>query len=116
MTTELYWTGQDDVEVFHDTQRNIEYWPSERPHEAPDEAVDWYLSFDGWSESPPDAVDSFDAGAFIDDSWQSVTAAIEDGEVDVHLNAVEEAEEARDPAPRDSVMSAIEDRRAHLSA
>lgn len=52
---------------------------------------------------------AFDAASFVDDSWQSVTAAIDDGEVDEHLDAVREAEEARD-SPRDSVLNALDER------
>lgn len=136
MTTELLWPrhgtfverspeGEDDQE-----RRYV----GEGIHEVPDHMVDAYLDA-GWerpdseeaapaaadqepeesdetdeAEAEPDAV-QFDAEGFVDDSWQSVTAAIEDGEADGHLDAVEAAEQDRDGDPRGSVQDAIEDRR-----
>lgn len=122
MTTELYWHGQSDVEVFHDTERNIKYHPSERPHNVPEDAVDWYLEFAGWSEEPDNGEDDdsypedFEELSFINSGdWREVKNAILDGEVDPFLEDVEEAEEARDPSPRGSVLKAIRDRREALS-
>ncbi|AUV81261.1 hypothetical protein C2R22_05950 [Salinigranum rubrum] len=91
-------------------------------YEVPEELVDEYLDHrsGGWERPTESDVDSegsedvsanaFDAAAFIDRSWQSVTSDIEDGAVDEHLDAVEAAEENRD-SPRDSVLSSISDRR-----
>lgn len=162
MTTQLLWTGTDDVDVFVDAENNDEYHSSERPHDVPDERVDWLLDHEGWerpdaqaaaetvrtlpanepvdadddadadadSESDGDgdavseaesdaegAAEPFDADAFIDDSWQSVQAAIRGGEVDNHLAAVEAAEQERDGGPReDSVLEAIDQRRGEVNA
>lgn len=140
MTTQLLWTGTDDVDVFVDTETNDEYHPSERPHEVPDERVDWLLDHDGWErpdaqtagdddtvrtlpasepsgEDESQAVDGFDADAFIDDNWQSVQSAIRGGEADGHLEAVEAAERDREGGPReDSVLEAIEQRRGEVNA
>ena len=52
----------------------------------------------------------FDAESFVDDHWQSVKSAIADGEADGHLDEVREAEHARDDEPRDSVLSALDNR------
>lgn len=96
--------------------------------EVPDDAVDRYLER-GWEQPDEDAAppvatqeteadadadeadaDGFDAEAFVDDSWQSITSRIEDGEADGHLDAVREAEASRDGEPRSSVIEAIEAR------
>lgn len=55
----------------------------------------------------------FDAAAFLDahDHWREAVSAIEDGEADGHLDAVRDAELARD-SPRDSVLDALDDREA----
>lgn len=61
----------------------------------------------------PDESESedFDAAGFVDESWQAVVAAIEDGEADGHLDAVREAEQDRDDGePRDSVIEALDNR------
>jgi hypothetical protein len=98
--------------------------------EVPDEMVESYLDR-GWErpdageseapepatqepeESEPDAdeaeAEGFDAAGFVDDSWQSVVARIEDGEADGHLEDVREAEQDRD-SPRSSVIEALEER------
>ena len=101
--------------------------------EVPDAMVDQYLDR-GWErpddadaatdEAPPAAeqddpaepeeaeadADGFDAEGFVDESWQAVTASIEDGEADGHLEAVREAEQNRDGDPRDSVIEALDQR------
>lgn len=119
MTEELLWNGTEDVEVFHDSQRNIEYHVSERPHDVPDDAVEWYLSFEGWEppdETGMDAADDFDVSNFLDRSWQTVCAEIRDGIVDGQLDAVEAAERSHEGGPReDSVIDAIEKRRDELA-
>jgi len=66
---------------------------------------------DGDGESEPDAdgdAEGFDAAGFVDDSWQSIVAAIEDGEADGHLEAVREAEQERDGEARTSIIEALD--------
>jgi len=99
--------------------------------DVPDAMVDQYLDR-GWErpddaatdEAPPAAEqddpaepeepeadgDGFDAEGFVDESWQAVTASIEDGEADGHLEAIREAEQDRDGNPRDSVIEALDQR------
>lgn len=117
--TELFWRGTEDTDVFLDTKRNIEYHPSERPREVPDEAVEWYLSIDGWehpSDEEPPSDAEFDAHEFVDRHWQTVTAAIRHGAVDEELDAVEAAERGRDGGPREeSVLETIDERRQELN-
>jgi len=55
------------------------------------------------------ADEGFDAAGFVDESWQAVVAAIEDGEADGHLDEVREAEQDRD-SPRSSVIEALDQR------
>ena len=101
--------------------------------EVPDDVVDLYLDR-GWerpdadteeataavdqpdpeaaAEAEADAEsedDGFDAAGFVDESWQAVKAAIEDGEADGHLEAVRDAEQDRD-SPRSSVIEAVDQR------
>jgi len=52
----------------------------------------------------------FDAESFIDDHWRSVADAISDGEVDAHLDAIQDAEYGRDGDPRSSVIEALDER------
>ena len=99
--------------------------------EVPDAMVDAYLDR-GWErpdadsteESPaatdqPDPAEAaeaeadaegFDAEGFVDESWQAVVAAIEDGEADGHLEDVREAEQNREGDPRTSVIEALDQR------
>ena len=135
MPTELHWPRRSR---FHDPQGadgEEVYFEGPGTYEVADEKVDQYLER-GWEhpeeaegdESPPAATqeadteesepdadeaegDGFDAAGFVDDSWQSVTTRIEDGEADDHLDAVEAAERDRDGEPRSSVIEAVEDRR-----
>ena len=98
--------------------------------EVPDAMVDAYLDrgwerpdADGSTEEAPAAAsqpdpaeaaeaeadaEGFDAEGFVDESWQAVVAAIEDGEADGHLADVREAEQNRDGDPRDSVIEALD--------
>lgn len=62
------------------------------------------------AEPVPDETEGFDAAGFVDESWQSVVASIEDGEADGHLEAVREAEQNREGDPRSSVIEALEAR------
>lgn len=61
---------------------------------------------------------AFDAAEFVAGHWNAVASGITDGEADGHLQAVEEAERARgdDGGMRDSVATALEDRRAETGA
>lgn len=82
--------------------------------DVPADAVD-HLRSRGWVDPPdadgePEADESFDADAFADRPWQTVTSAIDDGTADGHLDAVEAAEKERDN-PRSSVLEAIAERR-----
>lgn len=92
------------VETFRD--RGWEQPPEEQDESAP-AAVE--------QEAEPDAdesdADGFDADGFVSESWQSVVAAVEDGEVDGNLDAVQAAEQDRDGEPRSSVIEAIEARK-----
>lgn len=136
MSTELHWPRES---TFHDP-RGVDgdelYFEGPGTFEVPDQRVDHYLDR-GWqqpeeaepSDAPaaaaqepePDAdsgeateegaSEGFDAAGFVDESWQSVTSQIEDGEADDHLDAVEAAERDRDGEPRSSVIEAIEERR-----
>lgn len=136
MATELHWPrratfveGSSDGE---DTEERRYIGPG--TFEVPDAHVESYLNR-GWErpdgdseaaaaavEQPdPDAAaeaeadaesaedDGFDAAGFVDESWQAVVAAIEDGEADGHLDAVREAEQDRD-SPRSSVIEALDQR------
>lgn len=123
-TTELHWPRKG---TFQDPDRDAEY-VGPGTFEVPADAVDQYLNR-GWeqpsSEEGADAPAAapqepateeteedagFDAAGFVDDSWQAVVARIEEGDADGHLDAVKEAEQNRDSDPRDSVLSAIEER------
>lgn len=104
--------------------------------EVPDDHVEAYLDR-GWEQPDPDTAtaaveqpepdaddeaeteadadaaddgDGFDAAGFVDESWQAVKAAIEDGEADGHLDAVREAEQDREGEPRSSVIEALDQR------
>lgn len=135
MTTDLYWHGQEDVDVFHDVERDTEYWPSEEPYGVPDEAADWYLSFEGWTEAEAataageddgdgddmagededsDSFFSVDIRDFLEAHWKTVTSGIYKGEVDDALDAVEAVERDRDRGARASVQRAIDHRRESL--
>jgi hypothetical protein len=135
MTTRLRWTRDNQ---FTDHRRGVTVRDGEGVYDVPDDAVDDYLDHPGWEEpedtaetsssseagesegdsgdNPEDdsgggSEDEFDAEAFVDDTWQSVMSAVEDGEADEHLNAVREAEQSRDGGPREgSVMEAIAER------
>lgn len=122
---ELHWPREGQ---FRDRSRDFTF-TGPGTTEVPDDAEEQYRER-GWqdppeeAESPPAAAqdeteadadaeaeaEGFDAEAFVDDSWQSVTSAIESGDADGHLDAVQEAEQNRDGEPRDSVISAIEER------
>jgi len=62
------------------------------------------------TEADADGDDGFDAAGFVDESWQAVKAAIEDGEADGHLADVREAEQDREGEARSSVIEALDQR------
>jgi hypothetical protein len=137
MATELHWPRRATFVVSgaegHDSEEHRYVGPG--TFEVPDAYVDQFLDR-GWehpgeaeseeapaaaSQPEPEAAaeaeaeaetDGFDAAGFVDDSWQSVVAAIEDGEAEGHLEAVREAEENREGDPRNSVIEAIETQQA----
>lgn len=47
---QLIWTGTDEQEQYHDDERNITYWPSERPVDVPEPTAAEYLEHEGWEE------------------------------------------------------------------
>jgi hypothetical protein len=64
-----------------------------------------------------DETAEFDADDFVDDHHATIRNAVEDGDVDDHLQAVEDAERARDGGPReDSVLQAITDRQEQVQS
>lgn len=93
-------------------------------HEVPDDVADDLLSHravteaDQSDDDDADGSDSgesedsgdFDAAAFVDQHHATVKNAVEDGDVDDHLSAVREAEEAREGGARDSVLQALQER------
>lgn len=128
--SELHWPRES---TFADVQDGDTVRYGQGTHEIPEDRVDHYLAR-GWERPEADQADTapepatqetepdaeadteadadgrvHDAEGFVDDAWQAVTAAIEDGDVDEHLDAVREAEQDRD-SPRDSVLNAIEER------
>jgi hypothetical protein len=134
MATELHWPRRSTfIEApSQGSDDQAHHYEGPGTYEVPDDSVDQYLDR-GWvrpeeadsgEESPAaveqdelaepadaDADDGFDAAAFVDQSWQAVTAAIEDGDADGHLDAVRQAERDRDDGdPRDSVLEALDER------
>jgi hypothetical protein len=66
----------------------------------------------GWhdpAEKTPEIV-----ATMADEQWNTVKSAIEDGRLDGHLDKLEVIEEDRSNGPRESVMSAIRERRAEI--
>jgi len=137
MSTELHWPRRS---TFIEAPRQgaddqSHHYEGPATYEVPDDSVDHYLDR-GWvrpeeaesGEDAPAAVepdepaepadadadteaDGFDAASFVDQSWQAVTAAIEDGDADAHLAAVRQAERDRDDGEaRDSVIEALDER------
>jgi len=130
MSTELHWPRRSTFVVYDDGDR-LEY-DGPGTYEVPDDRVEQFRER-GWedpetdagseapaaasqdtSEEPEEAEaeadgDGFDAAGFVDESWQAVVAAIEDGEADGHLADVREAEQDRD-SPRSSVIEALDQR------
>ena len=135
MATELHWprraTFIEAPSQGSDDQSH--HYEGPATYEVPDDSVDNYLER-GWirpddadaGEEAPAAVepdepaepadadtdaDGFDAAAFVDQSWQAVTAAIEDGDADDHLDDVRQAERDRDDGEaRASVIEALDER------
>jgi hypothetical protein len=131
MSTELHWPRRSTfVESSADGEDSEERrYVGPGTFDVPDELLDSYLDR-GWerpdadeSTEAPEAADQdasesdaepeaegFDAEGFVDESWQAVKAAIENGEADGHLEAIKEAEQNREGDPRESVIEALEDR------
>jgi hypothetical protein len=135
MATELHWPRRSTfIEApSQGADDQSHHYEGPATYEVPDDSVDQYLER-GWvrpeeadaGEESPAAVeqddpeesedadtdaDDFDADAFVDQSWQAVTAAIEDGDADAHLAAVRQAEQDRDEGEaRDSVIEALDER------
>lgn len=138
MGTELHWPRRSmfvepAAEGADDQERRFQ---GPGTYTVPDDMVEQYLDrgwqhpedADGAAEEAPAApdgpgtadpeldvatdgdVDGFDPDTFVADSWQSVVSAIESGRADGHLDAVREAEEARDGEPRSSVLEALQER------
>lgn len=111
---DLYWPRDAR---FRDTRRSF-LAEGEGVYDIPDDAEDQYRSR-GW-EDPPDDADDTDAGgtsgddeSFDEDAWmepgyQQREAAVLDGRVDEHLDAIEAAETS------ETVKEAVEERRAEL--
>lgn len=98
--------GGDDVETgetFEPTDAELQAF-GDRLEPSEDTAAETTATSDSSS-------DGFDVNEWYaeHDHWREVVTAIEDGEVDDHLDAVREAEQARD-SPRDSVLDAIDER------
>jgi hypothetical protein len=138
MATELHWPRRATfIEApSQGVDDQAHHYEGPATYEVPDDSVDHYLER-GWirpedadaGDDAPAAVeqdepaepadadadaepdDGFDAEAFVDQSWQAVTAAIEDGDADGHLDDVRDAERDRDDGdPRDSVLEALDER------
>lgn len=81
--------------------------------EQRDESPD--LTIEETVEEVTDGDGSFDADRFVDETdWREVRSAINEGEVDDHLDAIEAAEEGRDTPREASVLSTIDARRREL--
>ena len=99
-------------DVFVDATIDREYRAGE--HQVSDELAARYVSHPsgGWhdpAENTPEIV-----ATMADEQWNTVRAAIEDGRLDGHLDKLEVIEEDRSNGPRESVMSAIRERRAEI--
>lgn len=84
---------------------------AEGTHEVPDDVAADLLSHRAVIPADTDSGADFDAAAFVDRHHATVRSDITDGQADGHLDAVRDAEQSRD-SPRNSVLQAIDDRRA----
>lgn len=135
--------GEETVELRHERRAtsvvNGREYVGEGVHEVRQEDVDELLASGAWerpgdSDSGADGADeagtsqegetdvseqdaadtSTDAADWIARKWNAVKSDVEEGAVDARLDAVEEAERARDAGGRKSVLEAIDERRATL--
>lgn len=93
-----------DVE-FDDGEVILPDGPADQEDEPPDES-DTTTSAE---DEPSDDGDEFDLEAFLDDSYTDRADAVAAGEVDAHLDAIEDAETSQ------TVTDAIETRRDELA-
>lgn len=135
--------GEETVELRHERRAtsvvNGREYVGEGVHEVRQEDVDELLASGAWerpgdSDSGADGADEAgstgegetdvseqdaadaptDAADWIGRKWNAVKSDVEDGQADASLDEVEEAERARDGGGRDSVLEAIDERRATL--
>lgn len=103
-------------DVFVDAQTDTEYRAGE--HQISGEDSERFLSHPtgGWHESvASDTSATVDPAILVDQRWNSVKAAIDDGLVDQSLDELEELERDRDNGARSSVIDAINERRPERS-
>jgi hypothetical protein len=86
---------------------------------APDD--DELEKFGAWFEEleqPVEATDteSFDAAGFVDRNTDEITGALRTGDFDDRLDAIADAEEAREGPTRSTVTEAVESRRDDAAA
>jgi hypothetical protein len=111
-TTTLRWepnAAAGSPDVFVDARADREYHAGE--HEVSDSAVARYLSHPsgGWSEVGAGVSEA--AAELTVAHWNTITSAVEDGEADEYLDDLEALEANRENEPRESVLSAIQERR-----
>ena len=114
-TTTLQWKPSAAAglpDVFVDATIDREYRAGE--HQVSDELAARYISHPsgGWHDPAEDTPEM--VATMADEQWNTVKAAIEDGRLDGHLDKLEVIEEDRSNGPRESVMSAIRERRAEI--
>ena len=105
-------TVEGAPDVFVDAMIDREYRAGE--HQVSDELAARYVSHPsgGWHDPAGDTPEI--VATMADEQWNTVKAAIEDGRLDGHLEKLEVIEEDRSNGPRESVMSAIRERRAEI--
>lgn len=54
---QLIWTGTDEQQKYRDDERNIIYWPSQRPVDVPEDVASEYLEHEGWQEKEDEDAD-----------------------------------------------------------
>jgi len=112
-TTTLRWepsAAAGSPDVFVDARVDREYHAGE--HQVSDSAVARYLSHPsgGWSEVGAGVSEA--AAELTTAHWNTITATVEDGEADEYLDDLEALEKDRENEPRESVLSAIQERRS----
>ena len=111
VTAEFYDAGEN---VYHRTGDEIEVsedFADEHPHlvePAEDGDADEGGDESSEEDEAPDEAADFDEDAWLDVDYQQREAAVRDGEVDDHLERVEEIETS------DNVQEAVDERRAEL--